>query len=345
MDYEYGLNFMQSAALSPLNVLRFGGLYNRWIAPNGKRFYTGKRCDVETFSGVIVDEQRFGKLTLDAGLRLTKSYLNDYGAFNIEGDGAPFRNVTPVSDEWEPSVIQGSLGASYNTGKWLSLFFNSAAGQVKPRRGTLDVNFFTPETEKRYKLDLGLTAAFTDIARVTLTGFSVIQDDAIVLSGASYIDTVSNTRRELYENRDQDQTGIEVDMTGGNYFGFIKPFFNFTLMKSMMKNENTRVSNKENPSFIAAGGIFMEKASFDMNVLAKYVSKFENDRFAVPADGPQPLGDYFTIDATAGYTIKGKFPLRLYVKARNLTDRNYSTVIGYPDFGRMLHAGIQVKFQ
>lgn len=344
MDYEYGLNLMQSAALTPLNVLRFGGLYNRWIAPNGKRFYMGKRCDVETFSGVIVDEQRLGRLTLDAGVRWTRSYLNDYGAFNIEGDGAQFRNVTPVTDEWEAPVIQGSLGASYNAGERLSFFFNSAAGQVKPKRGSLDVDFITPETEKRYKLDLGIIAKIPGVADITLTGFSVIQNDAIVLSGTSYLDTATNIRRELYENRDQDQGGVELDLKGGDIFGFIRPFFNLTYMKSMMMDEGNKVRNKENPEFIAAGGFFIEKGSFDVNVLGKYVSAFENDRFAVPADGPQPLGDYFTLDAIAGYTMKGKFPARFYLKARNLTDKRYSTVIGYPDFGRMLHAGIQVRF-
>jgi iron complex outermembrane receptor protein len=131
-DSEYGLNFIQSIAVSPLNILRFGGLYNRWTAPNGKRFYTGKRCDTETFSGVLVDEQRFGRLTIDGGFRLTRTYLDDYGAFNIEGDGAQFKNVTPIKDQWEPAIVQASLGASFRANNLFSVYFNSAAGQVKP---------------------------------------------------------------------------------------------------------------------------------------------------------------------------------------------------------------------
>jgi hypothetical protein len=92
---------MQSVSPFSSNTLRIGGLYDHWSAPNGKRFYTGKECNTETFSGVIVDEQRVGPVTFDAGLRLTKTYLIDYAAFNIQGEGSAFKNVTPLHDIWE----------------------------------------------------------------------------------------------------------------------------------------------------------------------------------------------------------------------------------------------------
>jgi outer membrane cobalamin receptor len=343
-DYEYGINLMQSVAVTPLNVLRFGGLYNRWIAPNGKRFYSGKRCDIETFSGVIVDEQRIGRVTLDAGLRWTRSYLNDYGAFNLEGDGAFFRNVTPVSEEWEPAIIQGSLGASYASGNWFSLFISTAAGQLKPRRGALDINMSEPGDETRLKFDVGITGTFRKAGKVTLGAFSVIQKDAIVLSGQTWLDSTTNIRRELYLNRNQDQYGLELEYSSERLFNLVRPFLNLTVMKSTMEGEGEVITNKENPVFIGAAGFFLDRGPWDMNLLAKYVSAFENERFAVPADGPQPLGDYLTIDMTAGYTLRGKVPVRFYVKGKNLSDSHYSTVIGYPDFGRMLFAGVQVKF-
>ncbi|HLN56680.1 MAG TPA: TonB-dependent receptor plug domain-containing protein [Bacteroidales bacterium] len=342
-DYEYGLNFIQSVAVTPLNTLRFGGLYNHWIAPNGKRFYTGKRCDVETYSIVMVDEHRIGSLTLDGGIRWTNAHLNDYGAFNIEGDGAAFKNVNPVQDEWEAPTAQASIGASYNPGNWFSVFFNSAAGQVTPRRGTLDVSLTEPRNETRYKVDLGLSGNFRKAGRVTLTAFSLIQDNALALSGQTWLDVQTNIRRELYLNRDQDQYGLEFEYAGTQLAGMIQPFANFMVMKSRMDEEGTMVVNKENPVCIAAAGLYMNKKSFDLNLLGKYVSEFENNRFAVPADGPQPLGDFVTVDFTAGYTIKGRVPVRFYVKSRNLGDSHYSTVIGYPDFGRMIFGGIQVK--
>jgi outer membrane receptor protein involved in Fe transport len=343
-DSEWGLNFIQSVSLSGLNILRFGGLYNHWVAPNGKRFYTGKRCDTETFSGVVVDEQRIGRLTLDAGLRITGVYVNDYGAFNIEGDGASFKNVTPVRDEWQEPLFQGSIGASWRINNNFSVYFNSTAGQIKPRPGSMTTDFKEPENEERYKLDLGIENRFAGTGKVTLTAFGVIQNDAIVLSGETYTDTLTNITRELYLNRDQNQWGLEFEIFSPEIYGFIKPFLNFTLMKSMFAESEVMITNKENPVFISSGGLYVEKKKFDFNIFAKYVSSFENDRFANPSDGPQPLGDYFTLDVNSGYTTKGRIPARFYLRVRNLTDTRYSTVIGYPDFGRMFFAGLQIKF-
>ena len=343
-DSEWGLNFIQSVSITKLNILRFGGLYNHWVAPNGKRFYTGKRCDTETFSGVLVDEQRIGRITLDAGIRWTKTFLNDYGAFNIEGDGAQFRNVTPVEDEWEPAIVQASAGASWRTTDSFSVYLNSAAGQIKPKQGALNTVLGEPLNEGRYKLDLGVERRFPASGKIALTAFGVIQKNAIVLSGDTFLDSITNIRRELYLNRDQNQWGLEFEIFTPELYGFIKPFLNFTVMKSMLDKSGIMVTNKENPVLISSGGVYMEKKQFDLNIFGKYVSRFENNRFATVADGPQPLGDFFTIDMNAGYTTSGRLPVRFYFRVKNLTDKRYSTVIGYPDFGRMVYAGVQFKF-
>jgi outer membrane cobalamin receptor len=343
-DSEWGANFIQSVTLSDKNILRFGGLYNHWVAPNGKRFYTGKRCDTETLSGVIVDEHRLGNLTLDAGIRLTATYLNDYAAYNIEGEGSQFKNVTPIQDEWEPPVFQGNVGASYKINDKVNLYFNSAIGQIKPRPGSLNEDFEELSNELRYKADLGVIIKPANAGKITMTLFDVLQKDAIVLSGATYTDTVSGEIRELYINRDQNQFGLELEYMMPRLFNLIEPFFNLTLLKSKMEDQGSMVVNKENPAIITGGGIFMEKKGISLNILCKYVSSFENERFAPPSAGPQPLGDFFTVDLKGGYTFKGKIPLSLYIRVKNLTNVKYSTVVGYPDFGRMLYAGILIKF-
>lgn len=342
-DSEYGINFIQSVAVTRLNTLRFGVLYNHWVAPNGKRFYTGKRCDTETFSGVIVDEHRIGRITLDAGLRLTRTYLNDYGAFNIEGDGAMFRNVTPIIDEWEPATAQGSLGVAYKANNLLSFYLNTTAGQIKPRQGSLTSELTVPINESRYKFDLGVVRMLNGNGKITATLFSVIQDNAIALSGDTYLDATTNIRRELYLNRDQTQYGLEFEVISSEIIRMITPFLNFTLMKSSITESGVKVTNEENPILISSAGLYFKRKNSDLNILFKYVSEFENDRFANPLDGPQPLGDFFTADITGGYTTTGKIPVRFYFRIKNLTDKRYSTVIGYPDFGRMIYAGINIK--
>ncbi|HBE43800.1 MAG TPA: hypothetical protein DDW27_21920 [Bacteroidales bacterium] len=346
-DYEYGFNFIQSVRVMPSNVLRFGGLYNHWVAPNGKRFYIGKKCDTETISGVITDEQRLGPVTLDAGLRITGTYLNEYAAFNIEGEGGKFRTVTPVTDEWEPALIQGSVGITYTVTERFSAFVNSAAGNIKPRVGTLLDNKGTepvhePLNEIRYKIDIGLLHNFGNAGKMTLTAFGVFQKNAIALSGTTYLDPESNIRRELYLNRNQNQKGIEFEIISPTLMDIIRPFFNITFMQSKMEEDGALVVNKENPVWIANAGIYSVWKSFDINLMGKYVSPFENDRFVSVADGPQPLGDFFVTDLNAGYTTNWKTPVRFYLRSKNLTDKIYSTVNGYPDYGRMVYAGINV---
>ena len=343
-DIEWGLNFMQSVSPFSSNTLRIGGLYDHWSAPNGKRFYTGRECNTETFSGVIVDEQKIGPVTLDAGLRLTKTYLIDYAAFNIQGDGAAFRNVTPLHDIWEPATVQGSLGASFRASRTISVNFNLAMGQVKPREGALDISLDVPQNETRLKLDLGIVKQLANSGRVTLATFGVIQKNAIALSGTIYTDPITGLIRELYINRDQNQFGAEFEIVTPRLLNLFEPFFNIAVMKSKLRSDGMMTINRENPVVIASGGISLDKKNFDLNLFCKYVSHFENTRFAPKNAGPQPLGDFFVIDLNGGYTVKGKIPARIYFRVRNLTDKRYSTVVGYPDFGRMLYLGMRVSF-
>ena len=343
-DYEYGFNFIQVLSLSKNNTLRFGGLFTRWTAPNGKRFYTGKRCDTETFSVVVTDEHQTGNLTIDGGVRIIRTFLKEYAAFNIEGDGALFRNVTPLTDIWEPALLQGSLGLSLKINEDLSAYLSTAAGQIKPRAGTLTDSLAVPQTESRVKADLGMIRRLPGSGSLTLALFTVLQKNAIVLSGTTYLDPETNIRRELYLNREQNQWGLEIDVKSPSLFKIIRPFFNLTLMRSMMDEGDDMEINKEIPAVVSSVGFYASRKKLDINLFLKYVSPFENDRFVSAATGPQPLGDFLTTDINAGYSLKGRISVRFYMRIRNLADIRYSTVNGYPDFGRMIFAGTEIKF-
>jgi len=43
-------------------------------------------------------------------------------------------------------------------------------------------------------------------------------------------------------------------------------------------------------------------------------TELENDQFASITDGPQPLGDFFTIDLSGGYTTKEKVTVKVYFR-------------------------------
>jgi len=343
-DYEWSTNLTQSLVLRPGNVLRVGALYNHWVAPNGKRFYVGRRCDLETYSAVVVDEQSFGPLTLDAGLRWTRTYINRYGAFNIGGSPKGLKKVTPVTDQWEPSLITASLGTSYDLSPGLSLHFNLSSGNIKPRRGELDVNLREPGTERRIKLDFGVQALKAGAGMVSMAVFLTEQKDAIVLSGLT--ETLGGRVMELYLNRDQDQLGLEIDARSAPLAGNVQLFLNLLAMRSRAEANGKMVRNGELPRFIASSGLYFSRGKLDLTLLWKYVSAYESTRFAGGSPPvPQPLGGYHNLNATAGWSFGSKPRNRVYLEARNLADKEFSTVVGYPDYGRRFTVGWRSSFK
>ncbi len=345
-DHEFGFNVLQALKLSERNTLRFGGLYNHWIAPNGKRFYAGRRCDLETVSGVLADEHSFGTFTLDAAVRWTRIYMNEYGAFNINGRGGAFRNVDPIVDEWQPDNIQAALGFTWNLSENWSVFFHSATGQIKPREGSLDENIEEPQNETRTKFDLGIQTELKRNGKITLTGFYVNQNKAIFYSGNTY--EVNGIIMELYKNRDADNFGLEAAIIIPTLWDHFSGFLNFTAIRSRVEEDGQMEINREFPEIIANGGIIYTKSRFDVNIYWKYVSKFKSSRFVSQVPGEPtiyaPLGEYFISDMTTGYTMGSNLATRIYLKIQNLTNKKYSTVAGYPDFGRRLNVGIRITF-
>ena len=119
-------------------------------------------------------------------------------------------------------------------------------------------------------------------------------------------------------------------------------------MRSRIEEDGQLKINTEFPEIITNGGIIYARSRFDFNIYWKYVSKFESSRFVSQVPGEPtiyaPLGDYFASDMTTGYTFGSRVAARIYLKIQNLTDKKYSTVAGYPDFGRRFNIGIRVTF-
>jgi len=345
-DREWGINLIQVLNISEKNILRFGGLYNHWIAPNGKRFYVGRPCDLETISGVLADEHDFGLITVDGGIRWTRTYMNEYGAFNIDGSGNLFSGVDPVINEWQPANLQVTLGFSWHLSTEWSIFYHSATGKIKPRKGSLDINLVEPQDEIRTKFDLGIQNKWKETGKIILTGFFVNQKNGIVYSGETH--EQNGIIMELYKNRDEDHFGLEAEVLSPKLFNSFSASFNFTAMQSIAEEDGKMTKNIEFPVIITNGGIFYEKSGIDFNLFWKYVSQYKSSRFIPQIKGELPvfatLGDFFTIDISTGFTLGSTVSTRIYLKIQNLTNKKYSTVVGYPDFGRRFNLGIKTTF-
>jgi outer membrane cobalamin receptor len=340
-DHEWNLNLIQAVALSRDNVVRIGANYNHWIAPYGKRFYSGRRSDLETSSVALVDEHSFGRLLLDGGLRYQRTYINEYGAFNIEGTATGFKKVPSIMNQWEPGQISGSLGATYYLTDRVSLEANLVKGSVEPRRGTLTTDLQEPENERRTMVDAGVRTIYDQVGELSVVGFFIKQKNAIALSGTTA--TLNGRIMELYVNRDQDSEGLEIEFRSRPVFEDMSLFVNLTAMSPRARISGSMVADPEIPRVIMGGGITGRKHGFDCNLFWKFISAYSSARFADPPI-PQPLGDFNSFNLNVGRLIGSGERTRVYLEITNLTDSRFSTVVGYPDYGRRIQLGIRQSF-
>ena len=346
-DHEYGLNVLHSRPLSETNTFRIGALYNHWVAPDGKRYYAGRRCDVHTWSGVVADEQKFGRLLLDAGFRLIGGYINEWGGFGIEGSGSGFQNVTPIVDEPAPLEWQSALGSSYILSKATSLHYNFSGGSVAPRKGSLNEDGMTPDNETRFQHEVGFRYKAASQNEITVSTFYTQRKDALDLSGET-LTSENDLLVELYENVDKRSYGLEISGNLNIPSLNSSVFANATLMKNEKDENGEMVKDEKIPGVILNTGFLYEHSGVDANLFVHYTGPYSNNRFVNPTwvaeNGDYPLGDYVSIDLTAGYTFSGKFPVRIFAEVKNILDEKYESVAGYPDVGRLFMAGIKLSY-
>jgi outer membrane receptor protein involved in Fe transport len=339
-DYEYGTSFIHSEELTDENTLRFSGLYNRWVSPTGKRFYVGRPADIRTYSGMIADDQDFGRLDTSIGYRYTREHIQEFGGFNVEGSASGLTSVQ-VDDEWGDPLHAVNLGASYELTDDKSLFGNAAWGQLSPQPGMLDVNLQTPDNEDRYKLDLGLRKRIDSFGQASVTGFYVRQDDAALVT--SSIVTVNGEPFALFENGDRKNYGVEVEVQTNRFENGVQFFGNATAMRTKRTYSGSWDKDDEVPDVVVGGGASYVIEKYEFLVFAKHLSSYENERFLPAGSPPAPLGDF--VDLGAQVTYKHDENTEFFVRAENITDDEYSTVPGYPHDGALFYAGFVKRFQ
>ncbi len=346
-DYEFTTNWINALAINPANTMRFGLLYNYWTAPEGKRFYYGKEAKVHTVSAVVTDQHNFGNLMLDAGFRMTGQYFAKWGGFNIEGGGGKFSKVNPIVDEWQSPEWQATAGLTYSFTDKSVLSFSYAGGVVAPRKGALDNEGKKPHNETRMNFDLGYNLMFSPGSKLSVTAFLVNRANAISYSGKT-IEFDNGDIMELYQNTDMRNFGIEAAYHSPQFFKSLSFFTNATLMLGQTNEGGEWKKDDELPCFIANLGVNFERSRWDVNAYLNYVGSYKNDRFVskdyLKEFGKAPLGDFLTMDLTAGYRLGKNRNIRLFVEAKNLFDNNYQTVPGYQDYGRIISGGFDIRF-
>jgi len=341
-DYEYGARVIQSLGLGADNTLRFGGMFNRWVSPTGKRFYVGRRGDLSTYSGVIVDEHDFGKLDVNVGYRLTHTRMDDFGGFNVEGSARGLTSVR-VHNEWEDPLQTLTAGASYALNDSWSLHGNFAWGQIAAKPGMLNVDLDRPGTERRMKLDVGIKRQWSGFGEASLTAFYVDQQDAALLTSRRV--TVNGEDFGLYENADRDNYGLELDVRSKRFRSGFQFFANAVAMQTRREGaDGDWRRDREVPEVVLGGGVSWLWKSVELSVFSKHVSSYENNRFLPNNADPMKLGAFTDLDAKATYYFGKQRQHYVFFGVENICDKSYSTVAGYPDEGRRFKTGLGLKF-
>ncbi len=356
LDWEWGTHLTQTFILSKKNVLRVGALYNNWVAPDGKRFYSGKPANVHTLSGVIADEHAFGSLLLDGGVRIVRSYLEEWAAYNINGSFVwkqkdvnsgkkKSAQLETVKDTWEKPQVHATLGARYLFPKLVTLTAHGALGQVQPLPGTVTNTWKEPDDETQIKVDAGIQLAQKQFGKSILNLFYTYRMDGISIT--SEFDTINGEILPLYENRDRVTRGIEFSIKTIPFFNIVSGDFMLTAMNHLMLDEEKWKSDNEKPSVILSAGLHSEiPFGIDIHLYLKFVSDYVSSRFGTDPTESYPLGDFTSLDGSLGYTYNfgRNHSMRVYCSVKNIADKKYSTVVGYPDFGRRLYGGVQYHF-
>jgi len=339
-DYEYGLNFMHAHKLSDSNTLRMGMRYHRWVAPQGKRFYSGQRADIQTVSAVVVDEHDFGNLKLDAGLRYTREYFTSYSGKSLNLNGASVAFADAIKDEWQKPVLSLALGAKYMLNNFVALYAHFTAGGVNAPKGGVDATGADNiKRENRYMVDAGISFTNKKFGSAKVGVFCIQRDDAIALVDTI---TIGGDDYNVYANRDMRQFGLELEYRSLQLLNHFELFAGATMMQSEYMQDGNYENVREVPDLIITGGIFTEVGAWDLNIFGKYVSQYENKRFAADKQF-HDLADFTDINVCLGYNFsKGRS--RLYLSVENILNDHYSTVVGYPDFGTQFFVGFRHKF-
>ncbi|WP_158870378.1 TonB-dependent receptor [Maribellus comscasis] len=346
-DWEYGFNLLHSRFIGHSNTFSIGTLYSHWVAPDGKRYYAGRRCDVNTWSGVIADEQKFGRILLDAGFRLIGGYINEWGGFGIEGSAAGFQDVPSITNESAPIEWQSAFGLNVVQSPVSSIHYNFSGGTVAPRKGSVTAQGTTPQNEGRMQHNLGLRIKSQNIEEITISTFFTQRKNALDLSGETAF-SENDIIVELYENKDKRSYGIELAAQMNIPIIHSSVFGNTTFMKNEKVSDNKMVDDKKLPNVILNGGFMYEHSGVDANLFIHYTGPYFNNRFVDPKwtneNGDYPLGDFVKVDFNCGYTFSGKIKTRIFMEVKNLLNKKYETVAGYPDQGRLFLMGVKLDY-
>jgi len=347
-DYEYGARVVQGLRLCDANTLRFGTTFNRWRTPTGKRFYgptpnaAGNPADISTWTAFVIDEHQFDRLTVNTGYRMTWEYIKRFGGFGVEGSGAGgLRNVRIEDDHADPLGTY-TLGGVYALDPEWSVHGNFTWGEIASRPGMFTLAGERPDTETRFKYDVGLKRAWDDFGEIMGTFFYVDQQNAAL--GANQTVLVNGERVQVFTSGDRESYGVELDARSKRFDCGTQFFANATLMTAREERGGDWQNDQEVPNLVVGGGVSqMFGDAWEFSVFVKRVGDYENERFT-PDNVPDPLGDFTDVTTKVTYYFGDQKQHRAFFMVNNVGGQHYETVNGWPNEGVQYVGGVTLAW-
>lgn len=335
IDREYGATLTHALQPFKNNTVRIGLLYNRWNVPFGKLSYNGRKYETEDLSLAGVSEYKLGIVDCDAGVRFVKTHII-HSYINTKG-----------KDYWQNVNPEMKCGINCRISDNISINLSGTYGYVKPDPGMIDTSkkeAVPLSDEKRTELDLGIVAVPVKVGKVSAGTFLMYQKNGInnygldsVLAGTSELPVLTGY------NRDQYTAGVEAEFKSCELFRIVTLFTNISYCKTFTKYNSEFEKDTLKPELILNGGITLRKWNADIDIAAKHVSQYYSSSF-MPAGVSMKVGGYNTFDVNCGYTIGERQKIRLFASVKNVLDRKYYTIAGYPDDGRFVKCGLQFNY-
>jgi hypothetical protein len=326
------------------NYLRISLNGSKYTYPSNTNYYgETSDTDIRSFTGVVVDEHNFNRISINAGVKLLRDYYKKY---------APGSSSIYIEDEWQPVTVNVNAGASYAVSDRLLLNAQLSAGGINANKQAMKPVITDGDTiaepiadENRKNIDLGMVYDFGKIGKVTVTGFYTKRKNASEYTGILYTNSLG-VETEYQENIETKTYGLEFIWNSPLYGEWLSANANVTLMRTLETTGGVEERYERQPEIMLNGGIKAEKFGFTFTGNAKYIGEYIGDRFVTKKSTDQKIyvGDYLNIDLALSYLFPG-FPVSVTGKVINLTDKRYATMTPvYPDYGRQFNIGVKCNF-
>lgn len=297
-----------------------------WHTPTGEYFYTGWEKKEHTFGLFLQDEWQFGTLSLDAGLRVDKTWI-DIGYEQI----GP-KKVRIEDQSYEP-VVAVAAGARWDYTKSSAFFVRSRLSTQNAPDVETEEGSALPAS-RRVSLEGGWENRSFELLRPRLSLYFLNVLDAPYVSSQHPDPEDPADLVNVYSDKSWHEYGAELALAG------TLSHLAYQLSYSYNANNDELLDNRI-PNSTFNGVISYRQNGYEATLGAYYVSEFE----AVNKAGIGKAGDYTNVDLSIGYTFQASgVDNKVQLYARNLGDDDYESVYGFPSMGRIIGASYRLAF-